>query len=106
MMDPADLNDPAKAEAFLRETIAGLRNDIAKTEIDIAEEIRRFSEDNADDPEAVLKYTRGMQEVCKMRLGFLRKDLERLTKLMASLYALVQPSPIILDAERNGHDTD
>lgn len=90
MIDPADLKDPAKAESFLRETIDGLAADITRTEIEIAEEIRSFSEQNADDPEAVANHTRRMLARREMRIGFLQNDLKRLTEYIDSYDAAMK----------------
>lgn len=87
MIDPADLNDPAKANAFLRETIEELTADIAQMKIDIAEQIRSFSERHADDPDAVSKFAHRMQKRCELQTGYMRQRRDELVRVIACVDA-------------------
>lgn len=97
MMDPTDLNDPAKAEAFLRETIAGLTEDIAKIEAGTAQEIREFEDRYGDDPDAVRKYTLRARHRCVRQLDVLHQHREQLIKVIAQAEIMKLPPPIIMD---------
>ena len=88
MIDPADLDDPAKAEAFLRETIAGLDADISEIQTETAREIQTLSERYRDDPEAFEKFSRRASRRGEVRLNDLLQHRERLIGTVAKADAL------------------
>jgi hypothetical protein len=83
-MDPAELDDPAKAEAFLRESLEGLIAQIATMEADAEKRIREFSESHADDPEAISKHTRFVHDQLQHMTEPMKEHRDYLIEVVAT----------------------
>jgi hypothetical protein len=86
--DAAELNDPAKAEAYVREAVDNLAADIARLEAQTEKEIRAFSERRADDPEAVQRYTRKVREILRRQTEPMRQHREVMIGLIENIDTL------------------
>jgi hypothetical protein len=82
MMDITELNDPAKAEAFLRETIDGLAETIARMEAFAEKKIQGYRESTPDHPELLLRLTRSVQEGLHAQTEPLRQYREGLVEIL------------------------
>jgi hypothetical protein len=82
MMDPTELNDPAKAEAFVRESIADLADHIARLEAFAEKKIQEYRARVPNDPSVLLKITRSIQEELHARTEPLRQHRERLVEIV------------------------
>lgn len=82
IIDPADLNDPAKAEAFLRETIDDLTAQIKRLNDDAERQLCEYINRHGEDAEAVLKYTRVIERRQQLQVEPLRAHREALNKII------------------------
>lgn len=91
MIDPTDLDDPAKAEAFVRECLDDLNVLIARLEAEAEKEIQRCRERLErlpDNPSALLRLTRLVQDGLHWRTEPLKQRRDELVKLVAQADAL------------------
>lgn len=87
MIDPADLNDPAKAEAFVREAIDDLAANIARLEAEADEQVRDYTSRHGDDFIAVSEYRRTVQLRLHLQTEPLRIHRENLVRTIARVEA-------------------
>lgn len=95
MMNPSDLNDPAKAEAFVREAIDDLAAQIARLETAAYEKIQKYRERMPDHPEALAKLTHSVQEELHWQTEPLRKHRDALVQAIVRVEA-TRLRPIIV----------
>ncbi|CAA2140511.1 hypothetical protein [Hyphomicrobium sp. ghe19] len=99
-MDAADLNDPAKAEAFVRESIADLAEQIARWEAYAHEKIQEYRERIPHHPETLAKLTRSVMDELREQIEPLRQHREALIETIVRVEAtrlktiIVPPSAI------------
>ncbi len=82
MMDPTELNDPAMAEAFLREAIDDLAAHIARTEAYAEKKIQGYRESTPDNPELLLRLTSSVQEGLHAQTEPLRQHLAAMREVV------------------------
>lgn len=80
---PADLNDPTKAEAFIRETINDLSADIARIGTEAAEQLRQLRERHGDDHDEVKRCLRIVEQRNLTHVEPLKARRDELMKLIA-----------------------
>lgn len=97
MINPADLNDPAKARAFLRKTIDDLTAEIGELRTSAQENMRRFIELNGDDHDAVLKFTRRVQHRLASYVAPMEAHRDDLIKIIEQADAIRAAAPIVVD---------
>jgi len=84
IMDPAELDDPAKADLFLRESLDGLIAQIATMQADAEKRIREFSESHVGDPEAISKHTRFVHDQLHRMTEPMKKHRDYLMEVVAA----------------------
>lgn len=80
--DLTELNDPTKAEAYLRETIDGLTETIARFEANAEKTIQRYRENTPGHPEFLAEVTRSVQEGLRASTEPLREYREKLVEIV------------------------
>jgi hypothetical protein len=86
-ISPADFDDPAKAEAFLRETIDDLGTDIARIEVEGAERLHELRERHGNDDDEVKRYLRIVERRNLTYVEPLKARRDELVKLIAIVEA-------------------
>lgn len=82
MMDPTELNDPAKAEAFVREAIDDLAEHIAELEAHAEKKIQGYREEFPDNPTLLLELSLSVQEELHERTEPLKLRREGLVEII------------------------
>lgn len=95
-IDPADLSDPVKAEAFLRETLDGLNYDLYKLKIGTDEEIRILRERHRGD-DALPTYIGRACERMRLRSEPLERHRDQLIDILVQVDAIRARMPIVVD---------
>lgn len=95
--DPAELNDPAKANAFLRECLDADDGHIAELEAHARQEIQKYRERHPENPEAQRRYESKVMDDLSIVLEPIRERGNRLAEMIALGDRLAS---IIAEAER------
>lgn len=95
-MNPADLNDPATAEAFVRETIDMLAGQIAEIESDAEKKIQGYRERFADHPSLLLELTLSVQEEKRLRTEPMKQHRNRLLEVIERVEAITRDSEQVI----------
>jgi hypothetical protein len=81
--NPAELNAPANAEAFLRECLDGMDRHSAEMEARAQQEIQRYRERHQENPEAQRRYEHKIMDDLHAMLAPHKKNRKELAETIA-----------------------
>jgi hypothetical protein len=97
IINPADLDAPAKADAFLRECLDGMDRHTAEMEARAQQEIQKYRDRHPENPEAQRRYERKVMDDLRATLAPHKKNREELAETIALMDRLAS---VIAEAER------